>query len=393
MTLAGRKVASSSDDGHLKRRDGENALHPYRVTDCGYRIPTASLDLTSVAPRRRMDMWRAYNAGLFELKPLISPRQEFDASAMSYRFGNCIIGEFSTTGNIVRRNLRSLSIDGEGLLVLRMHRAGYTRGVMNDLNFEMRSDRLTLFDFHQSLHAKTEGVDYVSFTCPHQAVGYDPSIHPRFMQIKLNTPAGRILKSNLELMLELLPNAKTAEAISLSEGLCGMLRGLITRDLRDETAQARFARSREVAVRRFLSANLKDPGLDADAICEAVGISRAVLYRLFDREGGVRKAILVKRLEHALDELAQSEPRRGVVAKVAQHWAFHDQAHFSRLFRETFGLRPSDVVGTALVEASSPSDEWSLKVGPSRGLIKPLTDLYGPRREDLAGQNVESACG
>ncbi len=295
-------------------------------------LPSVCLDASAFEPKLRWEAWQSFNSGLFQLERNSLPDQDMHAKAMSYRIGDTILGEYSVSGNIVRRKVSRFVVEREDLLVLRMHRAGFTKGVMDERSFEMKPSHLTLFDFHQPFHANTENVDYASFTFPYSAVHYDPSRHPRFLQIPVNTSAGRILRSNFQLMLDLIPLSSVEDAFALSDGFCGLLKSLIIRDFRDETQQERFVQSRRVAVRRFIEENLRDPGLDVARVCDAVGISRAVLYRMFEEEGSVRRAVQKKRLEGALDELAQSAPTRGLVARVARHWAFSDQAHFPDCF-------------------------------------------------------------
>ena len=137
----------------------------------------------------------------------------------------------------------------------------------------MQPDRITLFDFQQSLHAKFEDANYVSLTVPHSAIGYDPYRHPRLFHVETTTPIGDMLRNNLEWLLEVAPTASLAEAKVLSDGVTSLIRGLITRNLKDETIRTRFAKSREIAVRRYIKSHLQNPLLQPEHICRDLGIS------------------------------------------------------------------------------------------------------------------------
>lgn len=341
-------------------------------------VPSVSLDQRGLSPTRRWQDWRDYNAGLFELKPLSDPKSAFSASSQSYRVGHTVLGTHQVTGNIVKRHPQDVQVDCQGLLVARLHRSGYTKGVMNDLSFEMRPDRITIFDFHQSIEAITEDVDYVSFTCRHEDIGYDPGKHPNLLQLEAQSAPAQMLASNLEFLLETVPQASREEAANLSEVMCGLLKGIISRDLQEDTTRQRFGKAREIAVRRFVADNLRDPALDAEMICAAIGVSRPVLYRLFETEGGVNRAIRHQRLQAALEDLMTRPPERGVIARVARHWGFSDQAYFSRVFREKFGYPPGEAVGVLL----RGSDQGPLTPGGGNRRAEPgnlpLVGLYGP---------------
>ena len=346
------------------------------MPDSAPQIPSVSVDTSAYAPEHRIDAWCRFNAGLFELRKHEIPEQGFAASAQSYRVGQAVLGRYSVTGNIVRRAENRLKVEREDLFVLRVHRAGYTKGVMSDASFTMQSDRFTLFDFHQDLNAETENVDYISVTMPYAAIGYDPSRHSKLLQLPYASPVGRVLRSNLEMMLELAPTLTQSEAAVLADGFSGLLKGIITRDLRDESVFQKSQQSLEVAARRFVESNLREPSLDVGTICRSIGVSRPTLYRMFADDGGVGRAITKQRLERAFEDLAASEPTRGAIARIARYWAFSDPAYFSRLFRDTFGVTPSEAIGSSI---------GSLKPSPlgrryhSRASERPswsLVDLY-----------------
>lgn len=339
-------------------------------------IPSVSFDTWSFSPEHRVDAWHDFNAGLFELKRHQIPGKEFAAQAQSYRVGHAVIGRYSVTGNIVQRAENRLKVEREDLFVLRMHRAGHTKGVMSDAGFQMQSDRFTLFDLHQDLSAETEDVEYISVTMPYAAIGYDPTRHSSLLQLPFASAVGRVLQANLEMMFDLAPTATQNEAMIMADGFSGLLKGIVTRDLRDESVFQRSQQALEVAARRFIEANLQDPALDVGTICRSVGISRPTLYRMFAVDGGVGRAITRLRLERALDDLTSSEPTRGVITRIAQRWTFSDPAHFSRLFREAFGCKPSEVLGSALGAAPAEHSSRSVISPDFRTATPRLVELY-----------------
>ncbi|WP_062651699.1 AraC-like ligand-binding domain-containing protein [Streptomyces maremycinicus] len=95
-------------------------------------------------------------------------------------------------------------------------------------------------------------------------------------------------------------------------------------------------------VEAYINAYLSDPALSPEAIAQAHHISVRYLHKLFQlRQSTVSSFIRQRRLEECRREL-----RRGMgafsVAAVAQRWGFASPAHFSRLFRNAYGVPPSN---------------------------------------------------
>lgn len=92
--------------------------------------------------------------------------------------------------------------------------------------------------------------------------------------------------------------------------------------------------------RDLIERNLHDSRLNAEAVAHDLHISRTQLYRQFERAGGVHHYIRDRRLHRALGLISRldAEPRR--ISDIAFSLGFVSEAHFSRLFRERFGLSP-----------------------------------------------------
>jgi AraC-like DNA-binding protein len=98
-----------------------------------------------------------------------------------------------------------------------------------------------------------------------------------------------------------------------------------------------------VSVREYIEANLADPLLSPASIAAAHFISTRHLHNVFHESGTtVASWIRTQRLEGARRELRDPLHAGQSVGAVAARWGFLDAAHFSRIFRDAFGLSPSD---------------------------------------------------
>ncbi|MEV5550673.1 helix-turn-helix domain-containing protein [Streptomyces sp. NPDC052309] len=94
-------------------------------------------------------------------------------------------------------------------------------------------------------------------------------------------------------------------------------------------------------VRRYIDEHLDDPGLNADGIAAAHGISVRYLHRLFESEGiTVGKLIQQSRVERCARELTRRGRVNPSITAVALRWGFRSPAHFSRAFKAVHGHAP-----------------------------------------------------
>lgn len=93
---------------------------------------------------------------------------------------------------------------------------------------------------------------------------------------------------------------------------------------------------------RYLEANLRDPDVDPDRVASHFGVSTRYVQILFAREGmTVSDWIRQQRLESCRKALQSKRPGE-TITEIAFTWGFNDPSHFSRLFRQRFGMRPRD---------------------------------------------------
>jgi AraC-like DNA-binding protein len=93
----------------------------------------------------------------------------------------------------------------------------------------------------------------------------------------------------------------------------------------------------------YVEQQLTDPGLTPAQIAAAQHVSTRYLHKLFHAEGTTVSAwIRQRRMEHCSHDLRDPAQAARPVSAIASRWGLPDAAHFSRLFRVTFGTTPSD---------------------------------------------------
>ncbi len=94
---------------------------------------------------------------------------------------------------------------------------------------------------------------------------------------------------------------------------------------------------------RFIDARLADPALSAVSVAAALGVSTGYLQHVFQAAGTTAgHHIRRRRLERCRDDLIDPLRAREQIGEIAMRWGFGDMPHFSRAFKERFGLSPRD---------------------------------------------------
>ena len=106
-----------------------------------------------------------------------------------------------------------------------------------------------------------------------------------------------------------------------------------------DASQRETARDR---VKNFIAANLSDPMLSLSRIAGAIGCSKRYLHKLFDGEAETLNTYIWRsRLEEIRQDLANPALSGRSITEIAFKWGFNSSPHFSRSFRETYGVSAS----------------------------------------------------
>lgn len=92
----------------------------------------------------------------------------------------------------------------------------------------------------------------------------------------------------------------------------------------------------------YVDARLMDE-LSPESIGRALGLSVRSLYRVFEaRDKSLSETIREARLRRCAEQLRAASHCHESLTDIAFRWGFKDSAHFSRAFRQQFGMTPRD---------------------------------------------------
>jgi AraC-like DNA-binding protein len=131
--------------------------------------------------------------------------------------------------------------------------------------------------------------------------------------------------------------------------LCTVMMDLLTTAVAERAGQTASLqielRERTLLVRihAFIEQHLGEADLSPGVVAAAHHVSVRNLHRLFEaQETTVAAWIRRRRLERCRRDLADPALGAVPVAALAARWGLPDSAHFSRLFRRTYGLPPAE---------------------------------------------------
>lgn len=99
---------------------------------------------------------------------------------------------------------------------------------------------------------------------------------------------------------------------------------------------------RSMRVKAYIEANLADPELSVERIAHACNISVRGLHRLFaeDPAGSVASYLWQRRLIRCAEALRDPSQAHRLITDVCFSYGFSSSSHFSRLFKDRFGVPP-----------------------------------------------------
>ena len=162
--------------------------------------------------------------------------------------------------------------------------------------------------------------------------------------VMTNQGLAPMLETQLLNLANMAPRAKNvvrAAALDATIQLAAsVLRCELGVPIEDEANHGGLFAAAQILIRRHLSSHHLNPEL----IARQLHCSRAHLYRVF-AAGGETVASYMRevRLQRAYELLAHDNIRKGQIGDIAYRCGFEDPVHFTRLFRQRFGLTPSDL--------------------------------------------------
>jgi AraC family transcriptional regulator, positive regulator of tynA and feaB len=160
-----------------------------------------------------------------------------------------------------------------------------------------------------------------------------------------DSSAARLLARYLDALAEEIPTLDAATTAVAVDVVLDLLRAAVEPHMpAARTARREALRAR---ARRYIRANLRDPGLGPAAVASALAVSLRTLHGSFADSGeSVAGLIRSARLARSREDLESGSGDS--ISEIAYRWGFSEPTHFSHVFRRAFGMTPREARAAAL---------------------------------------------
>ncbi|MBT0770156.1 helix-turn-helix domain-containing protein [Kineosporia sp. J2-2] len=296
-------------------------------------------------PTDDLDSWVATLASV-DLPPMRSRAvagDGFRAGVVTGQLGAVRLAEFVVpAGECFRDDSMLRESDGQ-FCQLYLHTHGSTRMRQRGRRVEAGAGDLVLVDPGQPLHVVTTAARYLTVMVPRSMLGLDARELAAMAgkRIPGGQGSGALLSALAVTAVRSSSGFGPEEAARSGMALAQLVTGLLSTQLPsprrspDEVMRER--------IRLFIDARLSDPALTPLLVAGVHHISLRRLHQLFSKEPFTVAALIRhRRLEGCRRDLEDDVHRHVSIAALARRWGFGDPAHFSRLFKSTYGLSPLD---------------------------------------------------
>ncbi|WP_413758749.1 helix-turn-helix domain-containing protein [Streptomyces sp. MMBL 11-3] len=305
------------------------------------------LDTASMAPQDREEVVRH---AVWESVVAVDIDHPLPAEDISVRIGLGAVGPLRicsarATAVTVRRTERLARKDEEPLVFLGLQVTGTSLVVQNGREcllgpgdfavYESVSPYTLLFD---------EGVDHHFFRFPRAALALPERLLRDVSAVTLGSgnPVARLASTYFSHLAASEELQRGVHADAVVEPSVDLLRAVLTSQHGDSArARAPLEATLGLRITQYIRAHLADTDLSAARIAAAHGISVRHLYSVLSRSGiGLGDWIRARRLAECRRELAGPNGRLRTVAAIGRSWGFVDATHFSKVFKQAYGVSP-----------------------------------------------------
>jgi AraC-like DNA-binding protein len=311
-------------------------------------LPNTVFAPDQAAGEARFEAWRESISVVFDVSPLDHQTLgQFQATVNASHLGNLLLGDLTFSGQQFSRTHARAARDGlDHYLVQWYYRGGFVGQHDDGVDMVVRRGDVNVFELDRPLRTYASPSQVLSLVMPRALIdeafgGAPQSLHGTVLRSQ-QALCG-LLSDHMASLLRRLPAIAVNDAPAVTQATALMIAACLRPSLRT-LSQAREAMLDVTLerVQQHISRNLGAP-LGPDALCRTFGISRSLLYRLFEPMGGVAHYVQHRRLLRAFHALSSPANQRLRVAEVATRLGFTSEAHFSRSFRAAFGMSPRDV--------------------------------------------------
>lgn len=294
----------------------------------------------------RFLQWRDSIGVLYRAQPSTQQTLDgFHASIDAWQLEGVVVGATDVGAYAYARSRAYAARDGMNHYLLQCYLAGGYVGECDGEDLGIAAGDIVLYDLARPFACWSQAARTIAVAIDRElmesVLPQAPRLHGKVLRHA--NPLAGLLRDHILSLVRRLPAVRQQDAGEVARASVQMIAACLHPSRRTQAEAAVAWRGVTLeAIHRHIGQNLAQPLRPAD-LCEQFGLSRRLLYALFEPEGGVRNAIQQRRLRRAFLELAQQRNRGLRIADVAARCGFASESHFSHAFRRAFEVAPREV--------------------------------------------------
>lgn len=307
---------------------------------------TIAFDTGEISPEDRAELIREtiWNTVVkVEITHIADPAR-IKATGLINTVGRISICSVQSNATTIQRTRQLTHDDLEPSLFLGLQVSGSSMVVQGGRQAVLGPGELALYDTTRPYTLLNDnGIHQHFFRIPRDHIALPMDTIDRITAIRFghNSPVADIASAYFG-RLAGQQNRLDANSAALDQPSIELLRAMIAARGPQGRLSADIMRDALVArILEYARMHLADPDLTAARLAAAHHISVRQLYTVLGQADiGLGDWIRNQRLERCRQELAAPAAGTRTIASIARRWAFRDATHFSRAFREAYGMSP-----------------------------------------------------
>jgi AraC-like DNA-binding protein len=203
----------------------------------------------------------------------------------------------------------------------------------------IEADSVAIFDYARPFHSTVTDYANLMIVLTRESVPASLlALEPHGLIFPHGSGAARLIAAAMQVLYGQADDLTVSEAEAAIEGIVALTTACARAKLSGDKTDR--AKSKRKAALDYIDAHLANAQLGPDEIAGAANVSRASLYRLLAAEGGIRAALLKRRLDEALRLVLTDGNDERSLKEIAKSCGFGGTSQFNRAFRARFGLPP-----------------------------------------------------
>lgn len=317
-------------------------------------VETQTLTTRDLKYSQKLQYWRDYVCQTFvDLNCESADEVDFEGEIISRDAGDIRYSTVASSPQKVVRDKSRIAKSSHDYFLVSMQIAGQAKVIQNGRAAELSAGQFALYDVTRPYclefkdHYKQLVLRLPRRTLLDRLMGAEDHTA---IAVSAGLSAARLATSLFSQLAEHLPNLDQFTVDRLQNDAVDLLVDAVRAQTHTQPSSQGQSQAQLLhRICRHIETHLGDPDLRPDAIAAAHGISERYLRKVFEkRSKGVAEWIWQRRLENARQDILNPAKLHLSLATIAYDWGFKDASHFSRAFKNFFGVSARDMRKSAI---------------------------------------------